>query len=366
VYLARDRFEIVRIPDEGGPGSTVWFSDSLYPSHLTPLPDARGVLFQACVPPCQTSDLWVLDLNTGSARVAVPDARSGYYVATGHLVYASEGQAVQAIRFDLKSLQTRGASQVVLDLVAFAGNNPYFSVSILGTLVMQSRENPAAGEFEAVWIDASGRETPADSGWTFRVTQFAADYGWALSPSGNRLAIGLNTPAGDDVWIKELPRGPVSRVTYGSGPERRPRWMPDGRSVTFVSDGGFYMRRADGTGSDSQLWSGSFDEGVISPDGNWLLFRMGARSAVAGGRDIYGVQPAVDSSLVPLVVTPFDEVAIALSLRMAAGWPISPTRRVGSKCSSDRSRTRMMRKCRSRAVVTAHPTGRGMGASSTI
>ena len=66
-----------------------------------------------------------------------------------------------------------------------------------------------------VWVDRNGRVTPVDSGWTFRLTQFAGNYGWRLSPDGTRLAIGLNTPAGDDIWVKPLPRGPLARVTYG-------------------------------------------------------------------------------------------------------------------------------------------------------
>jgi hypothetical protein len=36
-------------------------------------------------------------------------------------------------------------------------------------------------------------------------------------------------------------------------------------------------------------------------------------SSASGGRDIYGVHLGVDTTLVPLVVTPYDEMAIALS-----------------------------------------------------
>jgi hypothetical protein len=82
--------------------------------------------------------------------------------------------------------------------------------------------------------------------------------------------------------------------------------------VTFVSSTGLYQRRADGTGRDSLLWAGGFDEGVVSPDGQWIVYRKGASSAAAGGRDIYGIHRG-DTMPVPLVVTPFDEMAIALS-----------------------------------------------------
>jgi serine/threonine-protein kinase len=164
-----------------------------------------------------------------------------------------------------------------------------------------------------VWVDRSGRETPVDSTWTFRVTQTAGNYGWSVSADGSRLAIGLNTPAGDDIWMKPLPRGPATRVTYSTGSDVRPRWSADGRSVTFLSDSAFWKRRADGTGTDSLLWQGVLDEGLVSPDGRWLVFRLGATASTSGGRDIYGFRPGVDTALVPLVVTPYDEMAVALS-----------------------------------------------------
>ena len=43
-----------------------------------------------------------------------------------------------------------------------------------------------------VWVDRAGQVTPVDTAWRFRVTAFANDHGWALSPDGTRLAIGLS------------------------------------------------------------------------------------------------------------------------------------------------------------------------------
>ena len=314
LYVARDPFRIVSIPDGGGSPTTLWSSDSLTPSYLTPLPGGRGALFQACPAPCSRSDVWALDLRAGSGHPVVPDARAAYYVATRHLVYVRNDQTVLAAPFDLASLETRGAPVAVLDSVSFEGSvYPYFSVSASGTVVMRVGEDPTSGPFTLVWVDRAGRETPVDSAWTFRVTQFAGNYGWSLSPDGTRLAIGLNSPEGDDIWIKPLPRGPASRITYGAGSEARPRWRADGRSVTFVSTSGLFQRRADGTGADSLLWQGLIDEGIVSPDGRWLVFRRGATSSAAGGRDILGTRPGVDSVPVPLVVSAYDEMAIALS-----------------------------------------------------
>ena len=173
-----------------------------------------------------------------------------------------------------------------------------------------------------VWVDRTGRETPVDSSWTFRLTEYGDNYGWSLSPDGARLAIGLATDAGDNIWVKQvLPPGPLSRVSYDGASAFRPRWMPDGRSLMFGSNrpgegtGGLYRRAANGTGADSLIRraaAGIF-EGAWSPDGKWLLFRTGGVIGQSGGRDIIGIRPGVDSAPVPVVATPYDEEAIALS-----------------------------------------------------
>jgi hypothetical protein len=252
----------------------------------------------------------------------VPGAIEGWYLPTGDLLYVRRDGAAFAAPFSLHSLKTTGPAVPVLDSVlVINGNYPLLAVSRSGTLVLR-RGSPLSlsQQFQAVWVDRKGVESPVDPDWTFRMPQFGGNYGWALSPDGRRLAIGLNTDAGDDIWVKQLPHGPLSRVSYDSASEYRPRWMPDGR-VMFGSNrpgegtGGLYARRADGTGSDSLILraaSGVF-EGQWSPDGRWLLFRTGGTINQAGGRDIVGIRPGVDSVPVPVVVTPYDEEAIAIS-----------------------------------------------------
>jgi Tol biopolymer transport system component len=52
---------------------------------------------------------------------------------------------------------------------------------------------------------------------------------------------------------------------------------------------------------------------MISGDGAWLVFREGANGSVRGGRDIRAQRLTGDTTTIPLIVTPFDEDAIALS-----------------------------------------------------
>ena len=106
------------------------------------------------------------------------------------------------------------------------------------------------------------------------------------------------------------------RISFDAAPEIRPRWTRDGRFVSFVSyrlESGVYLHRADGLGKDSLLRRGLIDEAVLSPDGAWQVMRSGSNGSVAGGRDIYSVRMRADTARVPLIVTPFDEEAMALS-----------------------------------------------------
>jgi len=311
LYVTADIRTIMRIPAAGGVLPTeVWSSDSMILAGLTPLPDGRGVLLQGCHAPCDTGNLMALDLRNDSMHQVTAGAKLGFYVNTGHLVYVRDNLSVLAVPFDLRTLHTQGAPVAVLDSISIAGGiGPYLAVSRAGTVVMRSADDLRNRQFEMVWVDRTGRQTVVDSGWTFRVTQFAGNFGWRLSPDGTRVAIGLNTPAGDDIWVKPLPRGPVARVTYGEASENRPRWRQDAQAITFVSTQGMMQKRADGTGTDSLLVAGSLDEGVVSPDNQWFLVRRGATSSAAGGRDIYGIRTG-DTTMVPMVVTPYDEMSI--------------------------------------------------------
>ena len=322
VYILQGGLELRRVPDVGGPSTTVWRGDVAFAAFQTPLPGGRGVLFTTCRGGslCELElDLWALDLRSGVARRLLTGGAMGQYVRTGHVVYFRSDGAALAVPFDARSLQVRGSPVPVLDSVSVVGGiGALATISSQGTLIMRSGAlTSGVNQYEMVWVDRAGRETPVDSAWTFRTTAYGGNAGWALSPDASRLAIGLSTDAGDDVWIKLLPRGPLSRLTFDSSAEFHPRWMPDGRSVMFVAfrDGreGLFRRRTDGMGGDEPVLRlrSSIFEGVSSRDGSWLIFRTGATT---GGRDILGSRPRVDSVPVPLVADPtVDEEAIALS-----------------------------------------------------
>jgi DNA-binding SARP family transcriptional activator/predicted Ser/Thr protein kinase len=305
-----------RIGRGGGAPVRIWSSDTLLATMLTALPHARGVLFQGCLAPCapQSAALWALDLRTHAAHVVQPGGRVGYVVGDDRLISVGREQVTMVRPFDLASLRVTGSPNVVTDTVSGGEIAPYFWVARNGsTLAMQRGAGVSAAICQFVWVDRKGQITPLDTTDRFRVTQTAGNFGWSLSPDGSRVAIGLNTASGDDIWIISLLRGAMWKAATRPAADYRPHWRPDGEHITFLSDSGVFIAHAGGGGNDSLVWPGVFDEGVLSPDGRWVLVRMAATGPSPGGRDILGARLGLDTALRPIVATPSDEMAINLS-----------------------------------------------------
>jgi serine/threonine-protein kinase len=317
VYALRGAAGLMRVPGNGGTPELVWRSDSTISMLPSPLPGSHAVLFVACPAGCTEPQLWVVDLKTKAAHMLLRDGTAGEYVKTGHIVFSSLAGALYAVAFDPRRLVVTGAPLPLGEQLSTSGELQTFHVSASGMLVLTTGGANVTGRtFDMVWVDRTGRVTPVDLDWRFQLTALANNHGWSLSPDGKKLAVGVSTPAGDDIWVRPLPQGAPYRVSFDPMPDNRPRWTADGRYVTFVGvrqPGGVFRHRADGTGSDSLLIEGVIDEAVMSPDGRWLVLRQGSVGAVAGGRNITGLRLGTDSVPVPVLATEFDEEAVELS-----------------------------------------------------
>ncbi len=322
VYMVNGNREVRRVAATGGPFTTVWKSTTLLAYHLSPLPGSRDILFVQCTSTgCVTGqDLWTMNLGTGEGRELQKGVASGIYLRTGHILYVRRDGGAFAVRFDPKKLELRGSPIAVLDSVAVvSGNVPLLDVSAEGTLVLRSGTGFSTQPLhEMVWFDQDGKVTPIDTSWQFRNTAAGDNAGWRLSRDGKRLVIGLATSTGDDIWVKQMPRGALSRLTLESGPEIRPRWTPDGQSVLYGDfvNGSVMRRRADGTGTAQTLLDRpeAIFEFQYTPDSAWLVYRTGGTVAQIGARDIFAVRVGGDTTPVPIVADPkFDEAGVDVS-----------------------------------------------------
>jgi len=313
IYFTSNRSVTTRVPAGGGMAKVVSTLDSAkgVTEHdwAQVLPGGKRLLIQLWHNSVADAELAVLDLATGVATPII-QGLYGRYIPAGQVVYATSTGSLMSIPFDASTGKVTGAPIAIAEEVQVdnTSGSAQFSVSDNGTLAYMS--GGGAGSAQVVWVDRTGKQTPADSAWRGQFSDFA------LSPDNSRLAISVLGSDGEQVWVKQLPSGPLSRLTFGGGAASRPVWTPDGRRVTFISSqaGGVrqaWMQRSDGS-ADAELLlktGRSVEEVDWMPDGKHFLARLGSTT---GGRDIVLVS-AGDTTQRLLVSGPGDEFAPAVS-----------------------------------------------------
>ncbi len=130
------------------------------------------------------------------------------------------------------------------------------------------------------WLAARKTGQPVESSPLppVRLTTFTSEPGQemrpAFSPDGNRIAFIWDGPGGDnfDIYVKDVGKGAMRRLTTDSAFDTSPVWSPDGKTIAFLrklaagfavalipADGG--PERTIGTATDGLSWS---------PDGKYL------------------------------------------------------------------------------------------------
>ena len=251
----------------------------------------------------------------GAPRHVLTHGIYARYAAGRLFVVTADGKLI-AIPFDTDKLELTGAPVALLDGIGVrtAGFNVDFSISRTGTLVYTS--GSTLGSRRPVWVSREGLATAIDASWDPQglITNIA------LSPDGKQLAVELVRNGKADIWVKQLPTGPFSRITFGDTAGVRPAWSPDGRDVYFILDRGgtgvgpMFVHRADGTGLARLLVPSRADFGQIVPsrDGRWIITRTPANTNGSG--DIFGFKlGSGDSIPLPLVASPATELFPSLS-----------------------------------------------------
>ena len=265
------------------------------------LPGRDAVLFTINPTSSEESQIAVLSLDTLEQKVLIRGGSYPRYSPTGHLVFSRAGD-VWAVVFDLSRLETIGDPVPVQGGVPTkASGAAELAVSDTGTLVFIPGDRPA--QRRLVWVTRNGTEEPTAAP--------ARAYGYvAVSPDGTRAAVEIGSGGGVDVWVAELDRGTMQRITTDPGQDSNPLWSPDGRRVLFrsVRNGRpeLLWKSADGTGNVELL--ASFDAGVDevrpsswTPDGTTLL--VGVQNT-GTGPDVGTVKPGGTTNWEPLIQTP--------------------------------------------------------------
>jgi len=294
---------IARIKETGGSPEVASRPDSsrgeTYHNMPSALPGGRGVLLRSrkAVATGFMQEIAVLDTRTGTHTILVP-AVSATYMESGHLLYVTPEGMLMAAPFDLRGLRLSGEAVLVGDGVAVNSFDKItISVSRDGTLayVAGSAQSPRR---ELVWVGRDGVARAVDSSWSGEITGRPA-----LSPDGRAAAVTVGGASGAQIWVKQLDRGPATRVADLGG---TPSWTPDGRSLLFGTPGGGPLQTvpADGSVLPSSI-PGRGASPQLSPDGQWVIYGRNG--------DIFGRRTSGDTAEVPLVQDPVTQAVPALS-----------------------------------------------------
>ena len=271
---------LFRVPAQGGVASPLLAGAGRARAPAF-LPDGRRFVYWTT----PSSAVWMGSLDSDQ-QIRLLTADSPAIYAAGSLLYVRQGtlvaQPFDAARGKLTGVAAPVAEQVITPLNQSAA----FSASQTGTLAY--RTGMLAVPTQLTWVDRRGKPLRT-------VGRPGRHLNPVLSPDGTRLAVEVTDldRRTQDVWVMDLGRDTITRLTFDAHNDIYPAWSPDGAWIMFGSDrdGVFnlYQRRANGTGGDEIVLKSPLDMVPYSwaPDGSAVVYRT--------------TGPAINLGVLPLV-----------------------------------------------------------------
>jgi len=236
------------------------------------LPGGKAVLFAAGTSNNNwtTAQIAVQLIGTGERRNLNQGGTQPRYAPSGHLLY-TQGGTLMAVPFDPQRLTATGAAVPMVEgiLRSTEDGDAQYSFSATGSLVYIPGAAQAT-QRRLVWVDRSGAEQ----------TLAAPAHAYAnprLSPDSRRIAVGI-TEQENQVWLYDLSRETLTRLTFQGNNNVAPLWTPDGKRIAFISNKegqrNLFWQLADGSGGLERLTTSEYIHlrGSWSPDGQLLTF----------------------------------------------------------------------------------------------
>jgi Tol biopolymer transport system component len=300
-----------RVSSAGGNATPVSTLDASYGElgHRFPrfLPDGRALLFTAVtgaanVAPKPSTIKW-MTLESGTAVTLVTTESQADYIS-GHLLFQRDG-ILMAQPFDPAAGRLHGDPFPIAEDIGTEGSRlSSFSAASTGTLVYATGGRVGT---RLSWTNRSGNVLET-------VGEQASYTSLSLSPDDRRAAVALTSgpPLNRDVWVIDLTRSVMTRLTFQPGEDSSPAWSPDGTQLVFQS-----MRTGAGSIRSVQVGGTAVDEllieqagGVFVPsdwssDGRHILYTHADRAL--GAADLWALRLDGDRKPLRLTETPFNE-----------------------------------------------------------
>jgi Tol biopolymer transport system component len=254
---------IMKVSSKGGTPEIIVDSKTEYLADPQILPDGKSVMYT---------------IETGQPRVMVKLLKTEepkelfagkfwQYLPSGHITYWDNENNLCAVHFDLDRLEPIGGYvSMIPNVYDFAISN---SGTLIYTLQNSQGDNP---QYTLVWVDRDGKEESLN----VPPNAYAQP---KVSPDKRRIALAVGTLTNEDIYIWDIERNNLEKLTLEETREIQPIWTPDSNRIIYLSThedpvGGIYWRPFDGSGKIEKLASAS-DRTLmpwsISRDGKVLL-----------------------------------------------------------------------------------------------
>jgi len=327
VFASASDGALSRVSAEGGAPETLLVPDASTETffvHPEFLPDGGAVLFTATSAALLPLNISVFSLRTGERTTLIEGGGTARYFEPGYLVYA-QGGGLLAVPFDVSSPAIAGSPVKVVQAATGSPYHPqlaHFDVSTDGTLVYVAGASTDATE-QLAWVDRDGQieEVPLPD----RRSGIGL-MGIRVSPDGTRVAFWSSDPTqggsalSGDIWLYDLARGTLTRMSSDSLEQFWVLWDPDGTRLVFTAGNatsgnlGLYSQPADATTPaerlttvDAPRWQQPYS---VTADGSVLLFQ---ESSQGTNFDIWALPLRAGGASRPVIETPDEEYHPAIS-----------------------------------------------------
>jgi eukaryotic-like serine/threonine-protein kinase len=297
---------LFRVPASGGqPVAVTQLKAPEHASHRFPrfLADGRRFLFFVRGSP-GARGIYAGSLNTTDIKLIRQADTAPVLVGAEYLL--STRQAVLfAQRIDANASIVGDEIRVEQRVAVYPGFD-LAAVSASPTGVIAYRSEPTGGRRQLLWLDRSGREIGR-----IGAPDAATPRSPNISPDGRAVTFDRTVNGNRDIWVVELARGAMRRVTSDASAESNGSWSPDGKRLAFGSNrrGAFdlYERRLEGAEQDHVLLVTPFGKGALdwSPDGRFLLYFENEPDT---GTDLWILPREPNAKPLVFVQTPVNEV----------------------------------------------------------
>ena len=294
---------LFRVPATGGQPAVVTKLEPQQSNHSYPqfLPDGDHFIYYVSGSPAVRGVYMARLQKPEGRRLVDADAIAGA-VSSGYLLFV-RGTALFGQRLDVDRQQLTGSPFPVAESIATrsAAGSQVAALSASASGRIAYRTGTAASERQFIWYDRSGREVgklgePID--------------GNPLSPSlstdQRRLVFHRAVGGNVDLWMFDIGRGVLSRLTSNAANEIHPLWSPDGSRILFGSNrsGGYEVyEKSVESGAETLFMPAQNAFTDWSRDGRFVLLQRRPKDSA----DIFAMELSTKRDPFPVVQTDFED-----------------------------------------------------------